>query len=348
MSDPTANRLDVLRSSIARLRALVEPLDGAQLRASAYPAEWSVADVLSHIGSSTVIMQAGIDESLAGRATDAGFAESVWDTWNAKSPEAQAGDTLVADRAFVDRLDALDAEERARVSVSLGPMMFGFDEVVGLRVNEHLVHTWDVAVTFDPAATLPAEGTATMIDNLGIVGRFWGKPIGVEHAVHVHTTAPERDFVIMLGMDTVTMEPTTPRARGRRRAARGGVHPPPLRASRPRPHARGGLGRARRAPPRLPRDLTAGYAGAVGVGVPELLIVLVVILVVFGGAKIPQLARSLGQAHTEFKKGAAHGLAGAPAPDAAAAPAAPPAPSAPAQPASAWPPASKAGPPEFN
>ena len=85
-----------------------------------------------------------------------------------------------------------------------------------------------------------------------------------------------------------------------------------------------------------------------GVGVPELLIVLVVILVVFGGAKIPQLARSLGQAHTEFKKGAAHGLAGEPAPDAAAAPAAPPAPSAPAQPASAWPPATKAGPPEFN
>jgi len=48
----------------------------------------------------------------------------------------------------------------------------------------------------------------------------------------------------------------------------------------------------------------------VDVGVPELLIVLVVILVVFGGAKIPQLARSLGQAHTEFKKGAAHGLDG--------------------------------------
>jgi sec-independent protein translocase protein TatA len=47
----------------------------------------------------------------------------------------------------------------------------------------------------------------------------------------------------------------------------------------------------------------------VDVGVPELLIVLVVILVVFGGAKIPQLARSLGQAHTEFKKGAAQGLA---------------------------------------
>jgi sec-independent protein translocase protein TatA len=36
-------------------------------------------------------------------------------------------------------------------------------------------------------------------------------------------------------------------------------------------------------------------------GAPELLIVLVVILVLFGGAKLPQLARSLGQAKKEFE-----------------------------------------------
>ncbi|MGE3620549.1 MAG: twin-arginine translocase TatA/TatE family subunit [Acidimicrobiia bacterium] len=38
-------------------------------------------------------------------------------------------------------------------------------------------------------------------------------------------------------------------------------------------------------------------------GAPELLIVLVVILVLFGGAKLPTLARSLGQAQSEFRKG---------------------------------------------
>jgi len=36
---------------------------------------------------------------------------------------------------------------------------------------------------------------------------------------------------------------------------------------------------------------------------PEFIIVLVVILVLFGGAKLPKLARSLGQAQNEFKKG---------------------------------------------
>ncbi|MGK2946936.1 MAG: twin-arginine translocase TatA/TatE family subunit [Acidimicrobiales bacterium] len=38
-------------------------------------------------------------------------------------------------------------------------------------------------------------------------------------------------------------------------------------------------------------------------GATELLIVLAVILVLFGGAKLPKLARSLGQAQNEFKKG---------------------------------------------
>ncbi|MCA1842324.1 MAG: twin-arginine translocase TatA/TatE family subunit [Actinobacteria bacterium] len=41
-----------------------------------------------------------------------------------------------------------------------------------------------------------------------------------------------------------------------------------------------------------------------GIGAPELLIVLVVVLVLFGGAKLPGLARSLGEAGREFRKGA--------------------------------------------
>jgi len=41
----------------------------------------------------------------------------------------------------------------------------------------------------------------------------------------------------------------------------------------------------------------------VNLGAPELLIVLLVILVLFGGAKLPKLARSMGQAQSEFKRG---------------------------------------------
>jgi sec-independent protein translocase protein TatA len=40
-----------------------------------------------------------------------------------------------------------------------------------------------------------------------------------------------------------------------------------------------------------------------GLGAPELLIVLAIVLLLFGGAKLPQFARSLGQAQKEFHKG---------------------------------------------
>lgn len=45
-------------------------------------------------------------------------------------------------------------------------------------------------------------------------------------------------------------------------------------------------------------------------GAPELLLVLLVILVLFGSAKLPKLARSIGQAQTEFKTGIGEGVTG--------------------------------------
>ena len=36
---------------------------------------------------------------------------------------------------------------------------------------------------------------------------------------------------------------------------------------------------------------------------PEVIVVLIVVLVLFGGSKIPKFARSLGEAQKEFKQG---------------------------------------------
>lgn len=49
-------------------------------------------------------------------------------------------------------------------------------------------------------------------------------------------------------------------------------------------------------------------------GAPELLIILLVILLLFGGAKLPKLARSLGEAQKEFKQGVADSKADSPTP----------------------------------
>jgi sec-independent protein translocase protein TatA len=41
---------------------------------------------------------------------------------------------------------------------------------------------------------------------------------------------------------------------------------------------------------------------------PELIIVGVIVLVLFGGSQLPKLAKNLGQAQKEFKRGLSDGL----------------------------------------
>ena len=46
---------------------------------------------------------------------------------------------------------------------------------------------------------------------------------------------------------------------------------------------------------------------AVSIGPTELLIVLGIVLLLFGSTRLPKLARSMGQAQKEFKKGISEG-----------------------------------------
>ena len=48
------------------------------------------------------------------------------------------------------------------------------------------------------------------------------------------------------------------------------------------------------------------------VGIPELLLISFVILLLFGGQKLPEIARSLGKSIGEFKKAMKEGASGAP------------------------------------
>lgn len=44
-----------------------------------------------------------------------------------------------------------------------------------------------------------------------------------------------------------------------------------------------------------------------GIGAPELIIILVIVLLLFGAKKLPEMARSLGKSQREFKKGMREG-----------------------------------------
>ncbi|MCH7787910.1 MAG: twin-arginine translocase TatA/TatE family subunit [Acidobacteria bacterium] len=45
-----------------------------------------------------------------------------------------------------------------------------------------------------------------------------------------------------------------------------------------------------------------------GLGSGEIIVIMLVLLVLFGGSQLPKLARSLGQAQKELKKGMDEGL----------------------------------------
>ena len=52
---------------------------------------------------------------------------------------------------------------------------------------------------------------------------------------------------------------------------------------------------------------TAFFAGVMGLGTGELVVILIILLVLFGGSKLPGLAKGLGQSIKEFKKASREG-----------------------------------------
>ena len=197
--------LRALEASADHLRAIIGPLDDAALEQRAYPTEWTIADVLSHLGSGAVIQQRALDDAVAGRPTPSDAAQPVWDEWNAKSPRAQAADGLRADQAMIDRIASLTEAEASAVHISMGPLDLDLTAFVALRLNEHAFHTWDIAVALDPRATIPADAAELLVDNLDLISRFTARPTGDVRTITVRTTEPERTITIELGTDAATV-----------------------------------------------------------------------------------------------------------------------------------------------
>ncbi len=200
-----SEELAALQASAARLRGIVEAIGPAGVGQSAYPSEWTVADVLSHIGSGAVIMRRGLEDALSGRDPDGTFNQTVWDEWNAKAPKDQAADALVADAALVTALDGVSEQQRAGVTFSMGPMTLDFGSFVGLRLSEHVVHTWDIEVVVAPDAVLSHEAVPILIDRVGMIAGLVGRTPGSDENVQVSTTAPERHLALVFTPDSVEL-----------------------------------------------------------------------------------------------------------------------------------------------
>ena len=199
-----ARWIQALRRSHDALRALVEQFDAGQLDQQSYAPDWSIAQVLSHLGSQAEIFELFLDAALSGAKPPGPEAFGpIWEIWNAKSAQAQATESLAADAAWLERMESFD-------DAQLRLPLLGMDlDVAGLarkRLSEHAQHSWDIAVTLDPAATLPLEAAGLLVDNLGqLVGRA-AKPDGQSRRWRVHTSDPERNFILETG-ESVTLTP---------------------------------------------------------------------------------------------------------------------------------------------
>src|SRR5580698_10424405 len=154
-----------LRQLHDELGSLVPTFTHDQLTGPSGASEWTVAQVLSHLGSGSEIAMASYRTALEG-APDPGpdFNQAVWDRWNAMSPEDQASGFLDSDANLVETLEALTPEQRENLQIKLSflPQPLDLSTIAGMRLNEVALHGWDVRVAIDPTATL-SDATAGVL-----------------------------------------------------------------------------------------------------------------------------------------------------------------------------------------
>lgn len=204
-STPTATDsaaiLAALQHSHDRLEAAALPLTtltNDEVSGSAYPTEWSFADVLSHLGSGAEIFTGLLTAGLTGAPPPSqDELAAIWDVWNAKTPLAQVSDALVADAAFLAAVDATTPEQRAAFGIE---MFNGPQDLAGFlltRLGEHAVHTWDVRVALDPSEGLATDAAELILTTAPTLIGFVAHPTrDVDIAVHTHE--PERHLLLAL------------------------------------------------------------------------------------------------------------------------------------------------------
>jgi uncharacterized protein (TIGR03083 family) len=191
--------INALHESQDRLRNLVEPLSATEIRLPSYASEWSIAQVLSHLGSQAEIFSGFLDAGLSGGDSPGRDTfPAIWEAWNSRSPEDQVRDALRDNNALVERLESMSPEQIDGLHLHFFGMELDATAVARMRLGEHAVHTWDVAVALDPAATISPEAIDLLVDTLPqMVAR--AKSDGEQRSVHISTTDPDRAFTLQIG-----------------------------------------------------------------------------------------------------------------------------------------------------
>lgn len=169
MTSAADTAIQALRAVHDDLVARVSGYTDVDLLRPSGAAEWTVAQVLSHVGSGAEIARAGLEAAQAGSPPpEQSFYQSVWDRWNAMTPREQADGCISSDAALVEGYEALDGASRngLRLELPFLPEPVGLDLQAALRLNESTLHGWDVAVADDTVATLNPTAVPVLVSAL--------------------------------------------------------------------------------------------------------------------------------------------------------------------------------------
>jgi uncharacterized protein (TIGR03083 family) len=199
--------LAALRRSHDRMTAIVDGLTDEQTTLRSYADEWSLAQVASHLGSQAEIFELFLTAGLTGAdAPDGDTFVPIWDRWNALAPRRQVADSVTANEHFVARLEHLEPEQQDAFALSLFGSEVDIAGLTALRLGEHALHTWDIAVALDPATTVAPDAVELLIDTLPQRAAAAGLPVPGGRPVEVVTADLPRSYRLTLD-PAVTLSP---------------------------------------------------------------------------------------------------------------------------------------------
>jgi uncharacterized protein (TIGR03083 family) len=204
VTDP-APFLRALRASHDRLTGIAVSLDADDLRKRSYAKEWTIADVLSHLGSGAEIFELFVTAGLGGQAPGQEDMQRIWDTWNARSPEEQAAQSVAVNEALVSRFESLTPEQLDSLQVTMfGGMVMDAAGLLRMRLSEHAVHSWDVEVAVDPAARVSQDAVELLLGGLPQMMQWMGKQAADPAVIAVTATSPDGTYTLDTGGVTLT------------------------------------------------------------------------------------------------------------------------------------------------
>lgn len=209
--EPSARTwIAALRGSQQRLASLARTLGPQQLRGSSYCTGWTIAQVLSHLGSQAEISSRNLAAVLAGKPPlTQDDLQAIWAVWDARDPDEQAAQFLVTDADNVERFEQLGDEQLDGLRIEMFGMEFDATGLAWMRLGEHAVHEWDVAVCVDPQARIAADAVALLAGRLSLTAGWAGKPQGERFGVGIQATEPEQRFLLDVS-DSVSLAAVPP------------------------------------------------------------------------------------------------------------------------------------------